>query len=147
MPLDTDHFRKLENLYLSAPTNEYYAPSISISEGRAEVCIPIVPKLFHAANAAHGAVYFKAVDDACFFAVNSLVREVFVLTTQLNVYLTRPISKGALTAVGRVAHASKSLFVAEAVVTDSEGREIARGSGTFVRSKMPLAEDIGYILR
>ncbi len=143
---NAEHFKKLENMYLSAPANAYYAPSIAISKGRAEVRIPIEPKLFHAAGAAHGAVYFKAVDDAAFFAVNSLVTDVFVLTTHLNVYLIRPISTGEITAIGNVVHASKNLYIAESVLTDTEGREIGRGSGTFVRSKIPLGPDVGYTL-
>jgi acyl-coenzyme A thioesterase PaaI-like protein len=34
----------------------------------------------HSIHAVHGSVYFKALDDAAFFAVNSLVEDVFVLT-------------------------------------------------------------------
>jgi hypothetical protein len=33
------------------------------------------PDFFHAAHAVHGSVYFKALDDAAFFAVASLVQE------------------------------------------------------------------------
>ena len=34
----------------------------------------------HAAGAVHGSYYFKVLDDACYFAANSLVSDVFVLT-------------------------------------------------------------------
>ena len=139
-----DHFRKLEQMYLRAPCNEYYTPTIKVSKGKAEVVIPIKENLFHAAGATHGSVYFKAIDDAAFFAVNSLVEEVFVLTINLNVYLTRPISSGEMKAVGEVVFGSKNLFVADAVVTDSKGREIGRGSGMFTRSKIKLNPEIGY---
>ena len=95
-------------------------------------------------GAAHGSVYFKAIDDAAFFAVNSLVEDVFVLTVNLNVYLTRPISHGEMRAVGKVVFSSKNLFVADARITDSKGREIGRGSGMFTRSKIKLNPEIGY---
>jgi hypothetical protein len=83
-----DHYRKLERLYLGAPTNAYYRPSIQIGEGRAEIEIAVRPEFMHAAKAVHGSVYFKLLDDACFFAVNSLVEDVFVLTTSFNLYLS-----------------------------------------------------------
>ena len=35
-------------------------------------------------------------------------------------------------------------FFAEAELTDQEGNQIARGSGTFTRSKIPLTPEIGY---
>jgi len=141
-----EHFRKLERMYLSALTNAYYEPAIRIEEGRAQVRIPIAPKLFHAAGATHGAVYCKAIDDACFFAANSLVEDAFVLTTQLNVYLTRAVTGGEIVAHGKVVFQSKRFLLAEAVVTDSEDREVARGSGTFVPGKQRLTPEIGYAL-
>ncbi len=68
------HFEKLEAMYLSAPNNAYYQPTIHITEGKAEVSIAVRPDFFHAANAVHGSVYFKLMDDASFFAANSLIR-------------------------------------------------------------------------
>jgi uncharacterized protein (TIGR00369 family) len=131
-------------MYLSAPVNEYYAPEIHISKGQAQVSIPVRTDFFHAADAVHGAVYFKLLDDSSFFAANSLVEDVFVLTVSYNVYFTRPISEGVMKATGKVVQASHRLIIAESVVVDSRKREIARGSGTFLRSKIKLTEEIGY---
>ncbi len=139
-----EHYRRLERMYASAPTNEYYAPTMRVSEGRAEVTIPVRRDFFHAAGAVHGAVYFKALDDAAFFAVSSLVDDRFVLTVSFNVYLTRPISGGQMKSTGCVVHRSRRLFVAESVLADSDGREIARGSGTFMPSDTPLSPEVGY---
>lgn len=139
-----EHYRKLERMYASGPVNEYFAPTLRVSPGRAEVTIPVRPDFFHAAGAVHGSVYFKALDDAAFFAVNSLVKDVFVLTVSFNVYLIRPISEGEIKATGRVIHRSRRFFLAEAELVDSKNREIGRGSGTFIRSTLPLSPDIGY---
>ena len=139
-----EHYRKLERMYASAPLNEYYKPTMHISDGRAEVAISVRRELFHAANAVHGALYFKCLDDACFFAVNSLVDDVFVLTVSFNLYLTRPISAGEMRATGGVVYRSRQLFVAEAELVDQDGQEIGRGSGTFMRSSTRLSPDIGY---
>jgi len=132
-------------MYSSAPVNEYYAPRIQVSEGRAEIMIPVRPDFFHSAGAVHGMVYFKALDDAAFFAVNSLVENVFVLTVSFNVYFTRPISEGEMKATGRVVHRSRRLYVAESSLVNSKGQEVARGSGSFVRSTMTLSPEIGYL--
>jgi len=139
-----EHYRKLERMYLSAPVNEYYAPEIRISEGQTEIAIPVRRDFFHAADAVHGAVYFKLLDDSSFFAANSLVEDVFVLTVSYNVYFTRPVSEGVMKATGKVVQASRRLIIAESVVIDSDEREIARGSGTFMRSMIKLTEEIGY---
>jgi uncharacterized protein (TIGR00369 family) len=141
---DDSHYRKLERMYLGAPVNEYFRPAIRISDGEAEVRIPVRPEFFHAAHAVHGSVYFKALDDATFFAANSLVRDVFVLTASFNIYLLRPISEGTLIARGRVVNRSKRVIIAEGVIVDERDREIARGSGSFLPSTITLSEDIGF---
>lgn len=143
MPDDL-HFRKLERMYLSAPCNDYYRPQISISRGACELIIPIKRDFFHAANAVHGSVYFKALDDAAFFAVNSLVKDVFVLTVSFNVHFLRPISAGEMRARGKAFFSSRELFWGESLIYDSKEREIARGSGMFAASKMKLLPEIGY---
>ena len=140
------HFRKLENMYLSAPTNAYYRPTIHITEGRSEISIAVRPDFFHAANAVHGSVYFKLMDDAAFFAANSLVDDVFVLTTSFTIYLTRPVTEGTMTGIGTVVNRSRRLLIAEAQVLTADGTVVARGSGTFMPSRVPLSPEIGYKL-
>jgi uncharacterized protein (TIGR00369 family) len=140
-----DHFRKLERMYASAPINAYFAPRLTVREGQAEVSIPVRPDFFHAAHAVHGSVYFKALDDAAFFAVNSLVTDVFVLTVTYNVYLTRPVTAGIMSATGRVVNRSRNLFIAEAELVDDRGRSVGRGSGSFMRSAIPLSPEVGYV--
>ncbi|MDA1265151.1 MAG: PaaI family thioesterase [Planctomycetota bacterium] len=139
-----EHYRRLARVYLGSPTNEYYRPRIEISEGAAHLEIDVREDLYHAATAVHGSHYFKCLDDSAFFAVNSLVRDVFVLTATFTVHLMRPISSGTLVAEGRVVNASKRMFWAESVLRSSEGRQLARGNGTFMRSQIPLDERIGY---
>lgn len=139
-----EHFRRLERMYLSAPINRFFKPSITVGEGSAEITMTVRTDFHHAAGAVHGAVYFKALDDAAFFAANSLVTDCFVLTVGFNVYLTRPISEGQMRAVGHVVHRSRRLYLAEAVLFDAEGEEIGRGTGSFMPGPMPLAPEIGY---
>jgi uncharacterized protein (TIGR00369 family) len=146
MQIDEEHFRKLERMYhLAAPINQFFQPTLRVSNGAAELVMPVRPEFFHAANAIHGSVYFKALDDVAFFAVNSQVSDVFVLTQSYNIYLTRPVSEGIVRAVGRIVHRSRTLFLAEAELFDSHQRHVGRGSGSFVRSTIPLSPAIGYV--
>ena len=133
-----EHYRKLERLYVSAPINAYYSPTLKVAQGKAEVAFDIKRKMHHAADAVHGSIYFKALDDAAFFAANSLVEEVFVLTASFTVYMLRPVSEGSLKARGWVTHQTGRLFFAEAQLDDGNGQAIARGSGTFMRSRIRL---------
>jgi len=141
---NAEHYRKLEHMYLAAPINTFYSPRIWISHGEAEITIPVKSDFFHAAAAVHGSVYFKLLDDAAFFAVNSLIGDYFALTASFTTYLLRPISEGTMKATGRVVYAGARSFIAESLVVDGEGQEIARGSGNFVISKTRLTVDIGY---
>ena len=104
----------------------------------------VAPPDYRSVHTVHGPVYFKALDDAAFLAVNSLVEDVFVLTVSFSIHLLRPVASGDMKAIGNVAQASKNMFIAEATLTNSKGEEIARGIGTYVRSKASLSPDIGY---
>ena len=139
-----EHFRKLERMYATAPINRFYLPVMRVSEGRAEISVTVRPEFFHAAQAVHGSVYFKLLDDAAFFAVNSLVTDVFVLTASYHLHFLRPVRAGRLTAVGRVVHSSNRMFVAEAELQDECARVLGRGSGSFMRSQIALDPAVGY---
>jgi uncharacterized protein (TIGR00369 family) len=138
------HHRKLEAMYLGAPVNRLYEPTIAISDGAATIEMDVKPELFHAAGALHGSAVFKMLDDACFFAASSRVEDVFVLTVSFTTYFVRPASSGRLVCRGRVVHAGKSLLLAEAVVVGAGDKEVGRGNGSFMRSGVALSPDIGY---
>ena len=134
------HYQELEQLYIGANCNQYYKPAIHITEGAAEIRIDVQKKYFHALGAVHGAVYFKVLDDAAFFAANSVVQDKWVLTANFSLYLIRPITSGEIRAVGKVTHIGKTQILAESVAYNSEGKIIASGSGTFVISRLRLSE-------
>ncbi len=139
-----EHFKRLENMYQAAPLNDFYSPVMTVSKGQAEISIELAPKLFHAGQAVHGSVYFKMLDDAAFFAASSLEPDFFVLTTSFTTYLTKPISKGTMKAVGKIANYNRTQFIAEAIVYNSREQEVGRGNGIFVRSNKKLMDVAGY---
>jgi len=140
------HFRCLENMYQSAAINDYFLPTMTVSESASEISMKIDPKFFHAGQAVHGSVYFKMLDDAAFFAANSLEYDVFVLTTSFTTYLTKPISSGSMRATGKVVNKNRSQFISESIIYNSKDEEIGRGNGIFVRSKIRLEDVAGYNL-
>ena len=138
------HYSALEKMYLAAPINTLYLPRIEIKEAGASIEIDIKEDFFHAGGAVHGSVYFKMLDDAAYFAANSLERNVFVLTTSFTTYLTRPVSEGTIRAVGRVVNKNNTQFIVDAVAYNSENIEIGRGNGVFLKSKTRLRDVPGY---
>jgi uncharacterized protein (TIGR00369 family) len=140
------HYRKLENMYHGAPINRFFEPRLTISRGAAEVRVVARAAFHHAASAVHGSVYFKMLDDAAFFAVSSLIEDVFALTSSFHVHLLRPVVEGPMVARGAVVHEGKSAFVADAVLVDDAGVELGRGTGSFVRSKVKLVPEMGYAI-
>jgi uncharacterized protein (TIGR00369 family) len=140
----SEHHRKLEHLYASAPVTQWYGAAVTIGEGQAEVRFTVKPEFFHAAHAVHGSVYFRALDDAAFFAVNSRVADVFVLTVSFTVHLVRPVTSGEMRATGRVLHGGGRLFVAESTLFNDAGEVLGHGSGVFTRSSIALTPAVGY---
>lgn len=139
------HFAALEALYASAPVNALFESRLTISgEGRSRIAFMVDERVHHAAHAAHGTIYFKMLDDAAFYAANSLVTDRFLLTTAFNLHFTKPIRTGPVVAEGRWVSGRRRVFVAEARLVDEEGEEIGRGTGTFMRSRIALSSLAGY---
>ena len=88
------HWRALEGLYASAPVNRLFDSALTIEgEGRSSIAFTVEERHFHAAGAAHGTIYFKMLDDAAFYAANTLVTDRFLLTTSFNLHFTPPGSR------------------------------------------------------
>ncbi len=142
---DAAHCAALEGLYATAPVNQHFKSAIEIPEpGLCRIRFEVGKDLFHAAGAVHGSAYFKMLDDAAFYAANSLVPDRFLLTTAFNLFFTRPLQAGPVIAEGRWVSGRKRVFVAEARLIDDGGDEAARGTGTFMRSAIPLHTLQGY---
>jgi uncharacterized protein (TIGR00369 family) len=139
------HWRALERLYVQAPINRLFESNIEIpGEGQARIRFRVDETVYHAAGAAHGTIYFKMLDDAAFYAANTMVTDRFLLTTSFNMHFIRPIRSGVITAEGRWTSGRRRVLVAEARLIDETGEEIGRGTGTFMRSRIPLSGLAGY---
>ncbi|WP_047807159.1 PaaI family thioesterase [Pelagerythrobacter marensis] len=139
------HHRALESLYSSAPVNALFDSQLKIvGEGQTRIEFVVTEAAYHAAGAAHGTIYFKMLDDAAFYAANTLVTDRFLLTTSFNLHFTKPVRVGKVFAEGRWVSGKRRVLVAESRLIDFEGDEIGRGTGTFMRSRIALSSLPGY---
>ena len=88
------HFRRLARMYRLAPVNgvERYDSRVKVGPSTAVVEAPVRPEYTHSAGGLHGSSYFKMLDDAAFFAAQSLNSDNFVVTTSFTTYITRWIA-------------------------------------------------------
>ncbi|PIE74857.1 MAG: thioesterase [Deltaproteobacteria bacterium] len=142
--LEKTHFERLVSMYYAGPVNKIYQPVMEVFKGEAHIEIKVDDRFCHAAGGVHGSIYFKMLDDAAYFAANSLETRFFLLTSSFTIYFIRPVSSGIIKSVGRVLNQGKNQFICESVVYDNKEREIGRGSGVFVRSNTLLTEADGY---
>jgi uncharacterized protein (TIGR00369 family) len=142
---DATHFRALESLYRHAAINRLFRSELEIVEaGFARIRFEVAAETNHAAGAAHGTLYFKMMDDAAFYACNAMVGDRFLLTTAFNLVFTRPLRPGPMIAEGKWVSGRRRVFVGEARLVSPDGEEAARGTGTFMRSHIPLSGLAGY---
>lgn len=142
-PALEDHYRRLTAMYASAPINATIPSRVHVGQGRATVSMEVSQRYWHAAGAMHGSLYFKALDDAAFFAASSVVTDAFVLTASFTVELLAKVTAPALRAEGVLEERDgRKLRVAATLFVDDE--VVARGNGLFVASKRALVEIPGY---
>ncbi|KEO89444.1 thioesterase [Erythrobacter longus] len=140
------HYRALERLYASAPVNSLFNSKLEITgKGISRLTFMVTKDVYHAAGAAHGTIYFKMLDDAAFYAANTLATDTFLLTTSFNLHFTKPVREGEVVAEGKWVSGKRRVMVAESRLVDGEGEEIGRGTGTFMRSRIPLSSLPGYV--
>ena len=110
--MDSAHYKKLETMYLGANVNTkiFDTTTCKIEADKAIIQLAVSEDYFHALGAIHGTVYFKMLDDAAYFAVSSVVKDCFMLTSSFNINILRPVSKGKLTAIGTIRYKSSNLF-------------------------------------
>lgn len=135
------HFKKLLDIYDIAPIHSFYKDiKLEVRELEATITLPVQSTFFHGGLAVHGSVYFKLLDDAAYFAVQSEVEDYFIVTTQFDIQLLRPVNSGILRAEGKAYFIAQNLFAGSAEIYDDKDRLIAKGQGQFMKSKLPLSK-------
>ena len=144
MSVQEGHFRRLENMYHSAPVNESIPCAISIESGKATVKMQVTKAFWHSGGAMHGSMYFKGLDDAAFFAANSEVDDALVVTARFEVELLAMVTCTVLKAVGFLERREGRKLWARSELYDEAGMLVARGNGLFIVSSIELESATGY---
>jgi uncharacterized protein (TIGR00369 family) len=135
------HHRRLEALYHAAPTNAFMPSKITIGHGVAQLRMEMSAHYGQAIGNVHGMFPCKVLDEVGFYAANSLFDDVWLTTASLSTDYTGPIEvTDVLHARADVVHAGKSSVIIEGRVWTDDGTLVARGNGTFVRTKSPLPD-------
>ena len=140
------HFRFLEKLYYSAPINKdfFEGSKIEVTEDTAKIELKVVERFYHAGNAMHGAVYFKLMDDAAYFASASVEEMFFILTKSYQIEFLRPVTIGIVKVTGTVVSHEEEETVAIAELFNEQGKLVGRGKGIFVKSRNRLDSLAGF---
>jgi acyl-coenzyme A thioesterase PaaI-like protein len=135
------HCERLERIYLSSACDDDNEAGVRVQEGESEIVTPLHERHYRSDGTLDNASCFKLLDDAAALAVNSVVRDVLVRTENFNVRYAHVAPAGELVARGRLLGLSEDQYLAESVLVDSEGREVCRGAGAFVRGATALTDE------
>ena len=108
----------------------------AIESTRARIRYAVKPEFMHPGRAVQGGIVTAYADMAMAMAAHTLCAEgEFFATSQLS--FLAPVTKGPVFGEGSVVKRGRSTFFMEAVVTDSDGVELARATsiGTSKRPK------------
>jgi uncharacterized protein (TIGR00369 family) len=140
-----EHFRKLENMYAGAKWHQHFPGlKLSIQKQYAKITLPIDENYHHAGNYMHGAVYFKLLDDVCYFAAMSEEYTHFYVTSSFTIHYQRPFKKGLIIAESGEINWFKDEFHVKGILRSEDGKMLAEGEGIFKKSRYTLDPSIGY---
>jgi acyl-coenzyme A thioesterase PaaI-like protein len=138
------HYRRLERMYLAAPCNARDDAGVRVSDGAAQIVLPIRKGHLGPAGSVHESACFRALSDAARLAVQSIEQGAVMTTVGFSIHLSRSITTGELVAQGRFLGVSEGHFLAESVLADAGGVEIGAGNGAFVKGQSRLSSGLGY---
>lgn len=140
-----NHFERLIRLYASAPIHNFYSGiKMDLDAELCQISLKIYPKYFHGGSAVHGSVYFKLLDDTCYFKCQAHVHDYFLLTKSFQIELKRPLTEGTIVSIAQSVEIIDNGFKSSAILYDERHKIAATGEGIFVKSKTPLLNISAY---
>ena len=104
---------------------------LELSPGYARVSIKVTPEYLNFNNFIFGGIVMAVADQAFGYAVNSVRRP--NVASQFNIHFIAAAKVGdELIAEGRVVKSGRKVSIAEMMVTNQEGKLIAKATGTTV---------------
>ena len=142
--MDT-HFNALIKMYLGASFQKKFpGTEMELWPQKAEIRLPVDSSYHHAAGSMHGYVYFRMLDEVCYFAAMTMEKEFYYLTRSFSIDFIRPFQDGMIIAKsGEITYHERDIIV-KGSLYDSQGKVLATGEGVFTKSKLRLDPEIGY---
>ncbi|RAP30762.1 thioesterase [Candidatus Marinamargulisbacteria bacterium SCGC AG-343-D04] len=130
--MDKDQFL---TSYLNHEMHRNLDLRLEMNDGKSTLSCVISNTILNLVGIVHGAIYFKLMDDACFFAALSIENSHFVATADFNIHYIKPASKGRLTAYAHIVNHRKNRYLCACDIKNDAGELCAHGTGTFVEPK------------
>ncbi len=136
--MNAEHLAMLRDLLARSPIARGFGLQLDFDAwGGAVVTLPHNPDLEHAHGDTHGGVIATLVANAGWYTAAAQY-ERRVLTADLQLRMLEPAARQALRAQGQLLRRGRRLAVVRVEVRDHEGRLVATGSSSFVRTVLPI---------
>lgn len=134
MKLNPQHIQELIKLINSSPYFQLLAMNIEdISLGHCRVKTDITTRHLSPYGAIQGGVYASLVDTAAYWAVYGELDEgVGLITLDVNVNHLNSVKSGELITIGEQIKSGSTLCLAQATVTDGNGKILAHGTSKLL---------------
>lgn len=114
--------------------------TIRLGDGRATTRLAVDERHLNPHGAVHGAVLFALIDTAMGAATTSVLPPgARCATIEIHTRFLAPVFGGKVQAEATVIRAGRRIVHLDATVTDAEGRDVVRGSGSFAVLAEPSA--------
>jgi uncharacterized protein (TIGR00369 family) len=106
---------------------------IRLGKGSAVMSIDVGKKFHNPMGTLHGGIMTDLADACMGVATITTLRDAESFSTlELKMNFLRPVFKGRITAEARVLHRGKTIAMAQSVIKNEEGKEVARGTATQI---------------
>ncbi len=128
--LNPEHVAAVIDLINRAPYFRLLSMEVlELKNGYAKVAVDLENKHLNPFGGIHGGVYSSLIDTAAYWAVYGDVEEnAGLITIDIKVDNLAPIKQGRIVAEGKRIKAGRSICIAEAAITDDQGKYLAHGT-------------------
>ena len=131
--IDRDDLRQLAEMIVNSPFLSLVGLRLDdIAPGRCRMRLRIRVELLNPHNVAHGGAVFTLADATAAVTMRSVGANVITAQASINLLMASEL-EDELLAEGSVLHLGRRTGVAEVLITNQQGRPVARGSFTFLR--------------
>ena len=105
---------------------------VGFGDGRATMTLAADRRFHNPMGTLHGGGFMTDLADACMgiATMTTLADDESFTTLEVKMNFLRPVIEGELRAEAKVAHRGKTIAMAEGVLTNQEGKDVARGPAT-----------------